>query len=82
MYKGAELQSLESDEMPEDKHIPFSRVIGNARLSSTGKSLRIHFFESNRYFVLAKDDIMQALENSKEIIQVKEYIQEEIKNGD
>jgi len=75
-YKGVECQSLEVDNMDEEpKTIPFSRVVGNARLSATGKSLRIHFFEGNRYFILSKDDILYAIANPTTVIQVKEYEQ-------
>lgn len=78
MYKPVELPSLEDDNMPDKpdkKSIPFSRQIGNCRLSGTGKTLRIHFFETNRFFVLSVDDVKHAIENPTEVIPVKEYEQ-------
>lgn len=77
MYKPVECQSLEGDEMEENKKSrPFSRVIGNARLSSTGKSVRIHFFENNRFFVMGVDDIRYIIEHPTETLKVKEYEQQ------
>lgn len=74
MYKGVECQSLESDDMEESKPVPFCRNVGNCRLSSTGKSIMIHFFEQNRYFSISVDDIKEAIETPTTIVSMKEYL--------